>query len=705
MVQRNSSRSPASRDLDEMKQWSSKFDKKYRTTPPPCQSKDEGDRTHEHRASVRFGTSQEWEQATHHTSSSGSRAKVVKPPNKRGNSTPSPSPDDASIVSSWSKSIHVKPLFEGSSIPGLEHSHRAPSPNKLHDNDDPWRAAKRGDLAALKKFHASGKVDWLENDRANNTPLYYACHSGAIADIMVVPFLLWVTPSSDPKVLEHCRRDAINKQVRSILSAYKRGGLAAIEMGKMGGSVASSVGGKVGDIPGKTVSFDHRSRPPPISRRQPMVQKCEDAPGRPSSVSKDNNGEPKPKGSFAGKFFKRRNNETGASVSTFSTMSSVPKQREQTSHQQDSDSISFRGMEVMSGDMEPRTNAVSDFDGRPPRPRHQRLPTHAERGEYPHPSERRYPMVDQRDHFDDQEYRDDWDRPIEPHSRYGSLQHKGHMASFGQDDSWSIGSMLSLKKWRNNKKQLDGRKVDRILDNDTHGAHSSRDSYTPQAGRTTHSAHAGRVMVNGRALASSTNGPPDDYRIPRTPRNHGGPNGNNSRGPMRDMPKGYIEYHESERTWVIGNQWRMAGHGDDKMVHVNDPKQSVHVVNCHDVNVHVHGRKMKALLVDNCSNVNVIFDTVITTCEVVNCTSVGLQTTGLCPTFSIDLSDGVMIWLTRESMKNTDFVTSKSSNVTVSIPRGDDSEPWERKDIPLPVQYVHKFQEGGEIMSHRAGRY
>ena len=36
---------------------------------------------------------------------------------------------------------------------------------------------------------------------------------------------------------------------------------------------------------------------------------------------------------------------------------------------------------------------------------------------------------------------------------------------------------------------------------------------------------------------------------------------------------------------------------------------------------------MKAILVDNCSEVNVIFDSVITTCDLVNSTAMGIQVT------------------------------------------------------------------------------
>ena len=82
-------------------------------------------------------------------------------------------------------------------------------------DDDPWAAAKRGDLQALKSFNG---VDWTKTDDFESTPLYYACHSGAAADIMVVKYLLDVWPGTIPvEVLMRCKKNAINSNVARLL--------------------------------------------------------------------------------------------------------------------------------------------------------------------------------------------------------------------------------------------------------------------------------------------------------------------------------------------------------------------------------------------------------------------------------------------------------------------------------------------------------
>jgi hypothetical protein len=187
----------------------------------------------ERRAKVRMVPSRDTDQDSLVTNTS-SRARVKGRTLRRTRASSSGVQEDSgSIISSWSKPGLVKPLFEfdEASILSVE------STRALFQSDDPWQAAKRGDLTALKQFHTSGKVDWIAKDDFRNIPLYYACKSGAITDIMVVPFLLWVTPLRDDKTLEKCRKSAANKQVRSILSAYKKGGLSAIGVEK--GSVAS----------------------------------------------------------------------------------------------------------------------------------------------------------------------------------------------------------------------------------------------------------------------------------------------------------------------------------------------------------------------------------------------------------------------------------------------------------------------------------
>ena len=62
----------------------------------------------------------------------------------------------------------------------------------------------------------------------------------------------------------------------------------------------------------------------------------------------------------------------------------------------------------------------------------------------------------------------------------------------------------------------------------------------------------------------------------------------------------------------------------------------------------------------------------------------------ICPVFTIDKTEGVVIYLSEESAKVSTITTSMSSEMNVTIPDGDTF-----KEIPIPEQFVHKIEKGG----------
>jgi hypothetical protein len=159
-----------------------------------------------------------------------------------------------------------------------------------------------------------------------------------------------------------------------------------------------------------------------------------------------------------------------------------------------------------------------------------------------------------------------------------------------------------------------------------------------------------------------------------------------------------IEFIEKEKKWIIVNQTSTSGISKfEKVVltiHVFDTQQHVYIGNCHGVSIQIHGKKANAILIDSCSHLNVVFGSVVGTCEVVNSKKVALETIGLCPTFALDKTDAITVWLSKESMNVSSFVTSKCTDVNISIPEGDDEDDGDRKEVSLPDQFVHKFHYG-----------
>jgi adenylyl cyclase-associated protein len=154
-----------------------------------------------------------------------------------------------------------------------------------------------------------------------------------------------------------------------------------------------------------------------------------------------------------------------------------------------------------------------------------------------------------------------------------------------------------------------------------------------------------------------------------------------------------LEYQERGTKWVVENHdsetAKAASDSGILTVEITDPKQQVYIFNCEEVTIKVTGAKLKSLIVDTCTKVNVIFPTIISGCEIVNSKKIAVQSDGVCPVFTIDKTVGVTVYLSAESAAISSFTTSMSSEMNVSIPDGDD-----QKELPIPEQFVHKLVDG-----------
>ena len=53
--------------------------------------------------------------------------------------------------------------------------------------------------------------------------------------------------------------------------------------------------------------------------------------------------------------------------------------------------------------------------------------------------------------------------------------------------------------------------------------------------------------------------------------------------------------------------------------------------------------KVNAITIDSCSRTGLVFQDLVSSCEVVNCSSVEVQSTGIMPTIAIDKTDGILV--------------------------------------------------------------
>ncbi|XP_023327185.1 adenylyl cyclase-associated protein 2 isoform X2 [Eurytemora carolleeae] len=118
-----------------------------------------------------------------------------------------------------------------------------------------------------------------------------------------------------------------------------------------------------------------------------------------------------------------------------------------------------------------------------------------------------------------------------------------------------------------------------------------------------------------------------------------------------------------------------------------ETNQSVYVFKCEGSTIKVSG-KCNNIILDSCKKTAVVFDSVVSSCEFINCQSVQMQVTGSVPTISVDKTDGCQMYLSKDSL-NAEIVSAKSSEMNVMIPQGDDFV-----EQPIPEQFKTVIKAG-----------
>jgi adenylyl cyclase-associated protein len=81
--------------------------------------------------------------------------------------------------------------------------------------------------------------------------------------------------------------------------------------------------------------------------------------------------------------------------------------------------------------------------------------------------------------------------------------------------------------------------------------------------------------------------------------------------------------------------------------------------------------KVNSVTIDGCKKTSVVFDNLLSQVEVINSQSIEIQSLGALPTVSIQKTDGCQVYLSKDSV-DAEIVTSKSSEMNILIPQGDD---------------------------------
>jgi len=142
-----------------------------------------------------------------------------------------------------------------------------------------------------------------------------------------------------------------------------------------------------------------------------------------------------------------------------------------------------------------------------------------------------------------------------------------------------------------------------------------------------------------------------------------------------------------------GKKWVVEYFKNNPNINIEETQnnQSIYVFKCEGSTIKISG-KCNNIILDSCKKTAVVFDSVVSSCEFINCQSVQMQVLGSVPTISVDKTDGCQMYLSKDSLE-AEIITAKSSEMNVLIPKGEDFV-----EQPIPEQFKTMLK-GGKLVT------
>ncbi|KAL4107482.1 hypothetical protein QTP88_017823 [Uroleucon formosanum] len=142
----------------------------------------------------------------------------------------------------------------------------------------------------------------------------------------------------------------------------------------------------------------------------------------------------------------------------------------------------------------------------------------------------------------------------------------------------------------------------------------------------------------------------------------------------RDGKKWLVEYQKNNTNLVVDGA---------------EMNNVVYIFKCVNSTITVKN-KINSIVMDSCKKSYVVFESLVSSAEFINCQSVQMQVLGKVPTITIDKTDGCQMYLSKDSL-TTEIVTSKSSELNVMVPKAD----GDYSEYPIPEQFKTKIVPNG----------
>lgn len=189
--------------------------------------------------------------------------------------------------------------------------------------------------------------------------------------------------------------------------------------------------------------------------------------------------------------------------------------------------------------------------------------------------------------------------------------------------------------------------------------HTTGLMWNPNGGEASLDASTPKVITS--TLASS---PAKPKAVPKVPRVFGKQT-EKTPSKRQDGKKWLVEYFKGDREITIDGA---------------QMNQTIYIYKCENSAVKVTG-KCNNVILDSCRKTGVVFESLVSGCEIVNCQGVQVQSLGTAPLILVDKTDGCQMFLSKDSI-SAEIVTAKSSEMNVMVPKDD-----EFVEMPIPEQF------------------
>lgn len=142
-----------------------------------------------------------------------------------------------------------------------------------------------------------------------------------------------------------------------------------------------------------------------------------------------------------------------------------------------------------------------------------------------------------------------------------------------------------------------------------------------------------------------------------------------------------------------GRKWALEYHNgsvqEQFTIQATEMNQSVNIYRCERIMVVVNG-KINSITVDSCKKLSIVFDDIVSLVEFINCQNIQAQPMGKVPTITIDKTDGIQLFLRKESL-GVELVSAKSAEINVCVIN---ESTGDYKEHAIPEQLKTRWIKG-----------